>query len=305
MIQTPEGFIASHPAYMLPLPPKHRYPMEKYELLPQQLLREGIVEEKDFFEPAVLERKHLLPVHDSNYVEKVLHLQLNKKEVREMGFPQSRELIERELRIAQGTIQLSLKALENSLSFNIAGGTHHAGYDFGRGFCVFNDQAIAAAWLLNHTKIKKILIVDLDVHQGNGTANIFKDEERVFTFSAHGRKNYPFKKEISDFDLGFEDGTKGEEYLEKLNSTLKKIIPLAKPDFIFFQAGVDVLENDRMGRLQLTIEDCRERDALIFEFCKQYGLPVEVSMGGGYSKQLANIINAHANTYKEGLRILK
>ncbi len=300
-----QSFIAYHPVYRLPLPEDHRFPMDKYELLPQQLLREGIVKKSDFFEPQPVDKEFLNGVHDPKYMERLFNLELDKKEIRRIGFPLIPELVDRELIIIDGTIKTAEIALESGIGFNISGGTHHAGYDFGEGFCVLNDQAVAANYLIKHKNQKKILIIDLDVHQGNGTADIFKDDDSVFTFSMHGQKNFPFKKEISDLDVGLDDGIEGAEYLERLKSILNQLIPKVKPDFIFFQSGVDVLETDRMGRLKLTAEDCRQRDILVFETCKKHGIPVQVSMGGGYSPQLRNIIDAHANTFKEGIRIMK
>ncbi len=294
-------FIAWHPIFKYPLPEGHRFPMMKYELLPRQLLWEGVVTEADFFNPGPIHRLYLEGIHKNEYLDKLLSLSLSPKEIRRIGFPLSQRLIERELRIAKGTIEAAKAAIKRGIGFNIAGGTHHAGTNWGEGFCMLNDQAIAAGYLLHHTNYKQILILDLDVHQGNGTADIFKNEPRVFTFSMHGQNNFPFKKEQSDWDVGLPDDMMGKDYLQMLSEKLEELPNRVQPEFIFFQSGVDVLNTDKMGKLGLTIEDCRERDQLVFEFCKKWHLPVQVSMGGGYSDQVRHIVNAHCNTYKEGI----
>lgn len=297
-------FIAWHPIFNFPLPEGHRFPMIKYELLHDQLLYEGIVTEADFFVPEMLSEKYLYAVHKEEYFRKLLTLRLSSREIRRIGFPLSHRLVERELRIAQGTVSSAVTALQNKIGFNIAGGTHHAGSDWGEGFCLLNDQAIAARYLLDYQHIQQILIVDLDVHQGNGTAEIFQHEKRVFTFSMHGQNNFPFHKERSDRDIGLEDHTAGSRYLDLLEKNLNSLFEEVHPDFVFFQAGADVLENDTMGKLWLTKEDCRERDKMVFHYCKAYNTPVEISMGGGYSARLKDIADVHCNTYKEGISIL-
>lgn len=290
--------IAFHPIYKHPLPEGHRFPMMKYELLPQQLLHEGTAVLSDFFEPEICDLKSVLAVHSKEYVTALLQLTLEPRSVRKIGFPLSAELVERELRIANGTIIGAKRAFETGISFNIAGGTHHAYTDHGEAFCLLNDQSIAAQYLLEHQLAKSILIVDLDVHQGNGTAEIFQNNPLVFTFSMHGKSNYPFKKEVSDLDIALADGTTDEEYLKILTETLPKIINQQKPDFIFYLAGVDILKTDKLGKLSCTIEGCKKRDALVFELCKKHEIPVQVSMGGGYSPELKTIVEAHANTFR-------
>ena len=186
--------VAFHPIYVLPLPENHRFPMEKYDLLPKQLMHEGTCDLEDFFSPQVLDEKVVKVIHQKEYVDRLKHLNLDRSEVRKIGFPISQQLVEREFIIAGGTVEGAMKSLESGLSFNIAGGTHHAYSTHGEAFCMLNDQAIAGRYLLDHQHAKKVLIIDLDVHQGNGTAEIFKKEDRVFTFSMHGQKNYPFVK---------------------------------------------------------------------------------------------------------------
>lgn len=290
--------IAFHPIYKHPLPDGHRFPMLKYDLLPKQLLHEGTAEKLDFFEPEICDLQHILAVHEKHYVDDLLNLTLDAKSARKIGFPLSKELIERELRIAQGTISGCEKALQTGIAFNIAGGTHHAFSNRGEAFCMLNDQAIGAQYLLDKNLAKRILIVDLDVHQGNGTAEIFANNDKVFTFSMHGKTNYPFKKEISDLDIPLENGTKDATFLSILEETLPKLINQQKPDFIFYLSGVDILETDKLGNLSCTIDGCKKRDEFVLSICKKLEIPVQVSMGGGYSPDIKTIIEAHANTYR-------
>lgn len=290
--------IAFHPIYKHPLPEGHRFPMQKYELLPQQLMYEGTAVQSDFFKPGIPDLKHILSVHTKEYVTNLMQLTLDPKAARKIGFPLSKELIERELRIANGTILGCEKAFEKGIAFNIAGGTHHAYSDRGEAFCLLNDQAIGAQYLLNQKLAKKILMVDLDVHQGNGTAEIFQKNDAVFTFSMHGKSNYPFRKEQSDLDIALPDGTDDYHFLELLSKNLPHLITTHQPDFIFYLAGVDILATDKLGKLSCTMNGCKKRDEFVFDLCKKNGIPVQVSMGGGYSPELRTIVEAHANTYR-------
>ncbi len=290
--------IAFHPIYKHPLPEGHKFPMLKYELLPQQLLLEGIAEESDFFAPEPAELKYVYAIHDKEYVDRLLNVTLDAKAQRKIGFPLSADLIERELRIAQGTISGSVKAFETGVAFNIAGGTHHAFTNRGEGFCMLNDQAIAANYLIDQKLASKILIIDLDVHQGNGTAEIFQNNPNVFTFSVHGQTNYPFKKEVSDLDIGLPNGTADDEYLKIINEYVPQLINREKPDFIFYLSGVDILESDKLGNLSVSVDGCKKRDEIVFSNCKKFEIPVQVSMGGGYSPEIKIIIEAHTNTYR-------
>ena len=290
--------IAFHPIYKHPLPEGHRFPMIKYELLPQQLLHEGIAQKEDFFEPEVASIENILTVHTKEYVTDLLNLTLDARAARKIGFPLSKELVERELRIAQGTILGAEKAFETKVAFNIAGGTHHAYSNRGEAFCLLNDQAIAAQYLLDTRLAKKVLIIDLDVHQGNGTAEIFQKNDKVFTFSTHGKSNYPFKKETSDLDIAFEDNTSDEEFLQTISTIIPKLIEQQKPEFIFYLAGVDILASDKLGKLGCSIDGCKKRDEIVFQNCNHYQIPVQVSMGGGYSPEIKTIIEAHTNTYR-------
>jgi acetoin utilization deacetylase AcuC-like enzyme len=291
-------FIAFDPIYAHPLPEGHRFPMLKYELIPEQLLHEGLISSNSLFSPGKLDEDIILLTHEQNYWARLRDLKLSDAEVRRSGFPLSATLIEREIRIARGTIDASIHALEHGIAFNVAGGTHHAGSNWAEGFCLLNDQAIAANYLLSNSLADRILIIDLDVHQGNGTAEIFSKEERVFTFSMHAEKNFPFRKELSDLDIGLTDGTTDAEYLNLLSKNLKFVIESFKPDFIFYLAGVDVLATDKLGKLNLSIAGCKQRDEMVLHYCRSFGLPVQISMGGGYSPKISDIVEAHCNTYR-------
>lgn len=290
--------IAYHPIYNHSLPAGHRFPMEKYELLPKQLLYEGTCSEENFFKPDFVSEEYILNVHDKDYFNRLKNLELSKKEIRQSGFPLSKELVDREMIIAGGTIKSTHYSLENGISFNIAGGTHHAYSNRAEGFCLLHDQAMAARYLQQNNLAKKILIVDLDVHQGNGTAEIFQNDPSVFTFSMHGKGNYPFKKEQSDLDIEVPDGSGDATYLKLLKDTLPDLIARENPDFIFYLNGVDILETDKLGRLSCSINGCKERDRFVLQTCHDLEIPVQCSMGGGYSKEIRFIIDAHANTYR-------
>ena len=290
--------LAFDPIYAHPLPEGHRFPMLKYELIPLQLKHEGIINHEHIFSPDILDEEIVLLTHDAEYWEKLKNLRLTYQEEKRTGFPLSAQLVKRELRIARGTIDGCYFAKEYGVAFNVAGGTHHAGTNWGEGFCLLNDQAIAANYLLNNSLATSILIIDLDVHQGNGTAQIFENEDRVFTFSVHGEKNFPFRKEQSDLDIGLADGVEDDEYLDIVNKHLNDLFHRLKPDFVFYLAGVDVLVTDKLGKLALSKEACAKRDELVFKKCKSLGIPVQVSMGGGYSPNIKDIVDAHCNTFK-------
>lgn len=291
--------IAYHPIYKHPLPEGHRFPMEKYELLPEQLLHEGTCKPGHFFEPEYMENHNpILAVHDADYFYDLLNVTLDQRAARKIGFPLSRTLVQREIMIADGTIKASRFALEYGIAMNIAGGTHHAYSNRGEAFCLLNDQAIGAQYLLDHQLAKRILIVDLDVHQGNGTAEIFQNKPSVFTFSMHGKSNYPFKKEQSDLDLELENQTDDDTYLSLLKRTLPHLIDTHQPDFIYYLSGVDVIASDKLGKLGLSLGGCKARDRFVLETCKHHHIPVMCSMGGGYSADIKTIVEAHANTYR-------
>lgn len=290
--------IAYDPIYAHPLPENHRFPMLKYELIPGQLLHEGVITEDNIFSPEPLEEDVILQTHSKEYWLRMKEGKLTDKEMRAIGFPQSQVLVERETIISRGTVDCALNALQHGVSLNVAGGTHHAFRHRGEGFCLLNDFAIAGNYLLNNNIVRKILIADLDVHQGNGTASIFQHDDRVFTFSMHGEHNYPFRKEKSDLDIGLPDGISGNEYLHILQEVFPSLINKEKPGFICFVSGVDVLSTDKFGKMKLSIEDCKHRDEIVFGLCKQHHIPVAVAMGGGYSPDVKTIVEAHCNTFK-------
>lgn len=290
--------IAWSQLYCHPLPAGHRFPMEKYDLLPEQLLYEGTVKEENFFQPAKLDDRWITNTHCSTYLEKLRNQSLSKSEIRKTGFPLSQQLVEREVHIMAGSVQASLYALEHGIGMNIAGGTHHAYAERGEGFCLLNDIAISANYLLDNALANKVLAVDLDVHQGNGTAKLFEENTSVFTFSMHGAANYPMHKEKSDLDIGLPDKTGDQVYLNILSENLKMLIDKFQPDFMIYQCGVDVLETDKIGRLGMSIGGCKQRDRIVLEAAKANQIPIMCCMGGGYSEKISHIIEAHANTFR-------
>jgi acetoin utilization deacetylase AcuC-like enzyme len=290
--------IAFDSSYAHSLPEGHRFPMLKYELIPEQLLHEGCITEHHLFKPEICDEEIVLWTHLQTYLDKLLNQTLSASEQRKIGFPQSSELTKRELMITQGTIDCCLHAVQYGAALNIAGGTHHAFADRGEGFCLLNDMAIASNYLLKKGIAKKILIIDLDVHQGNGTAKLFENNNQVFTFSMHGAHNYPFHKEFSNLDIPLKDGIEDLEYLQLLKENLIKIITEEKPDFAFYLSGVDILETDKFGKLKISMAGCKERDAFVFQTLKEHHLPVTVAMGGGYSPDVKTIVEAHCNTFR-------
>jgi len=295
--------IAYDPIYAHPLPEGHRFPMLKYELIPAQLLHEGSIQPGNIFSPEICPDEIILWTHQKDYLDKLHNQTLSPKEQRHIGFPQSPSLTRRELIIAQGTIDCCVYAIQTGVAMNVAGGTHHAFANRGEGFCMLNDMAIAANYLLKKNIARQILIIDLDVHQGNGTAKLFENEKRVFTFSMHGEHNYPFHKEKSALDIPLKDGINDQEYLGLLKATLPKLIVEVKPDFVFYLSGVDILDTDRYGKLKISPEGCKQRDEFVFTLLKRHKIPCAVSMGGGYSADVKIIVEAHCNTFRAALEI--
>lgn len=297
--------IAYHESFAHPLPDRHRFPMLKYELIPQQLLHQGLIQENQLFAPQPVLEDIVRSTHNKEYWESLRDLTLSEKEQRRIGFPLTAQLLDRELRIVQGTIDGALYAQKNGIAFNIAGGTHHSGTNWGEGFCLLNDQSIASNYLLNNGLAQSILIIDLDVHQGNGTAQIFANDSRVFTLSMHGEKNFPFRKEQSDLDVPLADDCGDAEYISKLVEALSFVEKNIYPDFVFYLSGVDILATDKLGKLKLSKSACQRRDELVFNYCRRQKLPVQVSMGGGYSADIKDIVDAHCNTFKAGIDIFE
>jgi acetoin utilization deacetylase AcuC-like enzyme len=284
--------------YNHPLPDGHRFPMLKYDLIPEQLIYEGTLSDNELFHPEKIEDEDILLAHTFTYLNNLNFGSIGEKETRKIGFPFSKSLLEREKYILGGTLACAQFALQFGISMNTAGGTHHAFSGNGEGFCLLNDFAVAAASLLNKKIVQKIVIVDLDVHQGNGTAEIFKNIPEVFTFSMHGKENYPLKKEKSDLDIELATGIEDEEYLRLLANNLSEVLESQKPDIVFFLSGVDVLKTDSLGKLNLSREGCRLRDKFVLELCKRNQIPVVVAPGGGYSKDIKDIVEAHCNTFR-------
>ena len=295
--------IAYTEIYQHSLPEGHRFPMLKYELIPKQLLYEGIITAENLFEPTLCSEENILLTHETEYWQRMKNLELTEREMRKVGFPLSAQLVEREITIMQGTIDCAMFALQYGCAMNVAGGTHHAFTNKGEGFCLLNDMAIAANYLLKNKLAERILIVDLDVHQGNGTAQIFQNNKNVFTLSMHGKNNYPFHKEISDLDIELLDGINDDDYLALLYKNLPDVIKKHQPDFIFYLCGVDILSTDKFGKLNVTTEGCKQRDIFVFEQCKANNIPVACAMGGGYSPKIADIVNAHSNTFKAAINL--
>jgi acetoin utilization deacetylase AcuC-like enzyme len=290
--------IAFSPIYYHKLPEGHRFPMLKYELIPEQLLHEGTITQENLFTPNTCDAIDVLRTHDLDYYNKLINQQLSPSEQRIIGFPQSPALIERELIITRGTIDCALFALEHGCALNIAGGTHHAFAERGEGFCLLNDMAVASDYLLHKNLVAKILVIDLDVHQGNGTAKLMENEPRVFTFSMHGKNNYPFHKEHSDLDIPLPDGISGHEYLEILEKTLPMLLETVQPNFIFYLSGVDILSTDKFGKFNISIDECKRRDELVLNMAYDNKIPIAIAMGGGYSPDINDILQAHCNTFR-------
>jgi acetoin utilization deacetylase AcuC-like enzyme len=295
--------IAYSKEYVLSLDPDHKFPISKYKLIPDLLLSEGTVTGENIFAPESLDRSIAQLTHSLSYIERLLNLELTEREVRKIGFPQSRELIDREFIITGGTVQGSLFSLEYGIAFNVAGGTHHAYRDRGEGFCLLNDTAVASNYLIDRKYVERVFILDLDVHQGNGTAKIFANEPRVFTFSMHGASNYPLYKEKSDLDIPLKAGTDDRTYMKILKEKLEGVINDFQPDLIQYIAGVDVLKTDRWGMLGMSIEGVKERDRYVMSLAESKNIPVMITMGGGYSNDVNIITEAHANTFRSAFDI--
>lgn len=285
-----------HDHFVFPLPAEHRFPMSKYALLRQRLLAEGVIRQQDLIIPDAASDAQLLTVHDPDYLHRVATGKLSYKETRRIGFPWSPPLVERSRRSVGGTIAACRAALEYGLAANLAGGTHHAYPDHGEGYCIFNDGAVAARVMQLEGRASRIVVLDCDVHQGNGTAAIFKDDPSVFTFSIHGAKNFPFHKESSDLDIALADGTGDEEYLLALESGIKRALSTARADLAIYVSGADPFQGDRLGRLALTKWGLAERDRLVFDLCWQAGLPQATVMAGGYAKDVNATVDIHFQT---------
>lgn len=293
----------SSSAYTIGLPEGHRFPMYKYAGTREKLVADGVLGADAILDPPKPSWEQVERVHTSEYLKKLRSGELEPRELRLLGFPWSPGLVERALRAAGGTMAAARDALETGLGINLAGGTHHAYPAHGEGFCALNDVAIAATELLEHHLVSRIFVLDLDVHQGNGTAAIFEDDARVFTLSVHGARNYPFRKERSALDIGLADGVTDAEYLDLLESRVLPTLQAFRPEIVFYLAGVDVLARDRFGRFALSLDGVLERDRRVFRRCRDLELPVVSLMSGGYNKDHAATIAGHANTVGAALEV--
>jgi acetoin utilization deacetylase AcuC-like enzyme len=288
--------------YAVALPPGHRFPMPKYRLLRDRLVGEGVLAAQEMEESDVIDRPSLVLAHTPEYLEAVFSGTLSEADQRRLGFCWSEALVARSRASVFGTVAAARAALRDGLAGNLAGGTHHAHADRGTGFCVFNDIAVAARTLQREGLIERALVVDLDVHQGDGTAAIFAGDESVFTFSMHGAKNFPFRKQRSSLDVELADGCQDPEYIDTLERHLPDVIDRARPDILFFQAGVDPLEHDLLGRLKLSLDGLRLRDRIVARAARDRGVPLVLTLGGGYANPIALSVEAHLGTWREARR---
>jgi len=288
----------SSASYTFPLPAGHRFPIAKYELLRGRVVREGLAAAGGVHEPARASAAALRLVHTDDYVDRFTEGRLTEAELRRLGFPWSPSLVERSYRAVGGTCEAARAALESGIAMNLAGGTHHAFADRGEGFCVFNDVAVAIRTLQRDGSIRRAAVVDLDVHQGNGTHAIFAGDDSVFTFSMHGGRNYPFAKVPGRLDVELEDGTGDDEYLERLAVALPGVLAAAAPDLVVYLAGADPHVGDRLGRLALSLDGLARRDAAVIATCRDVGIPVAITIAGGYGRDIAETVEAHVNTVR-------
>jgi acetoin utilization deacetylase AcuC-like enzyme len=287
--------------FVLPLPAGHRFPMEKYRLLWERVAAEGL---GALTIPQAAGDAALLRVHDAGYVDRVVSGELAPEEVRRIGFPWSPGLVERSRRSVGGTIGAARAALESGASANLAGGTHHAFADRGEGFCVFNDVAVAIRALQATGRIRRAAVLDLDVHQGNGTAALFREDAQVFTASVHGDRNFPFRKEPGDLDLPLPDGAGDEVFLAAVAEALREVVHRGRPDIVFYVAGADAFAGDRLGRLGVSRQGLAERDVLVTETLRVRGIPLAVVMGGGYARDVADTVEIHLHSVRAASRIV-
>jgi acetoin utilization deacetylase AcuC-like enzyme len=281
-----------------PRPPGHRFPLEKYRLLREGLIAEGLAAPEQIRAAPPALRADLERAHDPEWVSAVLAGTLDAAQVRRIGFPWSPEYRARTLASVGGTLAAARRARECGFAANLAGGTHHAHRDFGSGYCTFNDLAVAALDALDDPAIERVAILDLDVHQGDGTAAIFAEDPRVFTCSVHGARNFPRLKPLSDLDLALPDGAGDTAFLEAVRRALHAVIDQGRPDFLLYQAGVDALEADRLGRLSVSLEGLEARDRMVFEETKRRGLPLAATIGGGYAEPVELTVAAHLGTFR-------
>jgi acetoin utilization deacetylase AcuC-like enzyme len=291
--------------FVLPLPEGHRFPMVKYAMLRERVARDGICGPGELRTPRAVTEEEILRAHAPGYLERVVSGTLTKEEVRRIGFPWSERMVERSRRASGGTLGACLAALEEGFAANLAGGTHHAFSDKGEGYCVLNDSAIAARAVQAAGLVERVVVIDTDVHQGNGTAAILRGDPTVFTFSIHGAKNFPFHKEESDLDTPLPDGTDDTGFLHALEAGLKTALAAAHADLAIYLAGADPFEGDRLGRLCVTKAGLAERDRVVLETCKEHGIPVAITMAGGYAREVEDTVDVHFQSIRRAANLLE
>jgi acetoin utilization deacetylase AcuC-like enzyme len=296
-------FYSDH--FVLPLPEGHRFPMVKYSLLRERVARDGICGPGELRTPRAVTEEEILRAHAPGYLERVVSGTLTEKEVRRIGFPWSERMVARSRRASGGTLGACLAALEEGFAANLAGGTHHAFSDKGEGYCVFNDSAIAARAVQAAGLVERVVVIDTDVHQGNGTAKILHRDPTVFTFSIHGAKNFPFNKEESDLDVPLPDGTGDTEFLQTLEEGLETALDAADAELAIYLAGADPFEGDRLGRLCVTKSGLAERDRIVLETCKERGIPVAITMAGGYARDVEDTVDVHFQSIRRAADLLR
>jgi acetoin utilization deacetylase AcuC-like enzyme len=284
--------------YTVPLPAGHRFPIAKYAMLRDAVVAGGLIPPGHVHEPERATVDALRLVHTERYVSALVAGQLSEAEQRRIGLPWSEALVERSFRAVGGTCEAAAAALDRGVGMNLAGGTHHAFPDHGEGFCVFNDVAVAIRTLQRSGRIRRAAVIDLDVHQGNGTHAIFAADPSVYTFSMHGERNYPFRKVAGTLDVELGDGTGDDAYLAALAAALPRVISNAAPDLVIYLAGADPHEGDRLGRLRLTFDGLARRDAMVLDACREVGIPVAITIAGGYGRDIADSVRVHLNTVR-------
>jgi acetoin utilization deacetylase AcuC-like enzyme len=303
MQDTMKVFYSDH--FVLPLPEGHRFPMVKYSMLRERVARDGICGSGELLTPRAVTDQEILRAHAPDYLKRVVSGELTHKEERRIGFPWSERMVERSRRASGGTLSACLAAIDEVFAANLAGGTHHAFSDRGEGYCVFNDSAIAARAVQTAGLVERVVVIDTDVHQGNGTAAILRGDPTVFTFSIHGERNFPFHKEESDLDAPLPDGAGDTEYLATLERGLEAALDAADADLAIYLAGADPFEGDRLGRLSVTKSGLTERDRIVFETCRDRGIPVAVTMAGGYANEVKDTVDIHFQSIRKAADLLE
>ena len=287
--------------FNFPLPEGHTFPLQKYYLLREKITREGLIAEENFCLPHAATDEELGTAHDVDYIQRIQQGLLTPQEIRRIGFPWSPELVERSRRSCGATIEACAAAITDHVAVHLAGGTHHAFRNYGEGYCLFNDSAVASRVMQSAGKAERIIIIDCDVHKGNGTASILADDSTIFTFSIHGKKNFPFDKEKSDLDIALDDNTDDETYLHALERGLSHALTISKPDLAIYLAGADPYITDRFGRLDLTKQGLAERDDIVIDRCLRGGIRIAIMMAGGYAQKVDDTVDIHCQTVKTAL----